>query len=91
VFESLLEPSHYEASESISASERFEMSSPTPQFDLLIERENYRVCRTMPQREFVSFCRDRNIGLSDTRAELACSRAFLAMERSPAGDVILHR
>jgi hypothetical protein len=35
--------------------------------DLLIEREAYRVCRLMPQREFVSFCRDRNIKVSDER------------------------
>ena len=42
---------------------------PTPDriADLLIDREAYRVCRLMPQREFVSFCRDRNISVSDER------------------------
>jgi hypothetical protein len=35
--------------------------------DLLIEREAYRICPVMPQRNFVSFCRDRNIKVSDER------------------------
>jgi hypothetical protein len=35
--------------------------------DLLIDREAYRVCRLISQREFVSFCRDRNISVSDER------------------------
>lgn len=35
--------------------------------DLLIDREAYRVCPLMPQREFVSFCRDRNVNLSRER------------------------
>lgn len=35
--------------------------------DLLVDREAYRVCRLMPQREFISYCRDRNIGVSDER------------------------
>ncbi|MEA2898649.1 MAG: hypothetical protein QOJ84_4264 [Bradyrhizobium sp.] len=43
------------------------MPSPDPAVNLLIEREAYRVCRLMPQREFVSFCRDRNVSVSDER------------------------
>lgn len=35
--------------------------------NLLIEREAYRVCGLLPQREFVSYCRDRNISVSDER------------------------
>jgi hypothetical protein len=35
--------------------------------DLLIDREAYRVCSLMPQREFVSFCRDRNVNVSTER------------------------
>jgi phage tail protein X len=43
------------------------MPTPDRTADLLIDREAYRVCRLMPQREFVSFCRDRNISVSDER------------------------
>jgi phage tail protein X len=44
-----------------------EMSPPDRIADLLIDREAYRVCRLMSQWEFVSFCRDRNINVSDER------------------------
>jgi hypothetical protein len=43
------------------------MPTLAPTANFLIEREAYRVCRLMPQREFVSFCRDRNINVSDER------------------------
>ena len=43
------------------------MPKPDHIAQLLIDREAYRVCRLMPQREFVSFCRNRNINVSDER------------------------
>jgi phage tail protein X len=43
------------------------MSPPDRIADLIIAREAYRVCPLMPQREFVSFCRDRNIAVSHER------------------------
>jgi phage tail protein X len=33
----------------------------------LIEREAYRVCRLLPQREFVQYCKDRKVPVDDDR------------------------
>jgi hypothetical protein len=43
------------------------MPPPDRIADLIIAREAYRVCPLMPQREFLSFCRDRNIKVSHER------------------------
>lgn len=43
------------------------MPLPERVTDLMIDREAYRVCRLLTSRDFVSFCRDRNIPVQTER------------------------
>jgi hypothetical protein len=43
------------------------MSLPAQTLDLLIEREAYRVCGLLPQREFIQYCRDRKVIVDEDR------------------------
>lgn len=43
------------------------MPLPERLTDLMIDRESYRVCRLLTSRDFVSFCRDRNIPVQTER------------------------
>jgi hypothetical protein len=58
--------------------------------DLLIGREDYRLPHNAAMRVCQFPSRQKLAYLLRASNALA-SRAFLAMERSPAGDVVLHR
>ncbi len=64
------------------------MNFTGPTVDFLIERKAYRICRLLPEREFVEFCRARGVSISaDRLRRLEKLRLFFPIMRAYFHDV----